>query len=190
MVDRGDADGGAPEADPDKDHDVSGVGVKAADVEVEPSDRDDEASSELARERDEMRDALLRVQAEFDNFRKRTLRDQTARSERAAEGLVEELLPVMDNFELALVNIDDAPAMQSVRKGVELVFAELLGTLEKAGLERIDADGCGFDPAQHEAVMQIEGELEGEPVVAETVRTGYRLKGRVIRPAMVKVIRK
>jgi molecular chaperone GrpE len=74
-----------------------------------------------------------------------------------------------------------------VAKGVELVFAELVGALEKAGLERIDAIGKPFDPEEHEAVMQEGG--DGEPVVGDVMRTGYRLKGRVLRPAMVKVTR-
>jgi molecular chaperone GrpE len=76
-----------------------------------------------------------------------------------------------------------------VRKGVELVFAEFLAVLERNGLERIDATGVPFDPNVHDAVLQ-EGGSDGEPIVTETVRTGYRLKGRVLRPAMVKVARK
>jgi len=125
------------------------------------------------------------VQAEFENYRKRVLREQTDLVERAAEGLVEALLPVLDSFELALGTLDDAD--QKVRKGVELVYAELLGVLEKAGLERIETDGEPFDPNVHEAVRYDDG--DGDPVVAETMRRGYRLKGRVLRPAMVKVTR-
>ena len=74
-----------------------------------------------------------------------------------------------------------------MRKGVELVFAELIAVLERAGLERIDAGGQPFDPNEHDAVLQEDG--DGEPVVSEILRTGYRLKGRVLRPAMVKVAR-
>ena len=74
-----------------------------------------------------------------------------------------------------------------MRKGVELVYAELLGVLEKAGLSRVEAEGKPFDPNVHEAVMQEEG--DGDPVVADVLRTGYTLKGRVLRPAMVKVTR-
>ena len=109
--------------------------------------------------------------------------------DRATEGLVEQLLPVLDSFELALKNFDAAGGedTESVRKGVELVYAELLGVLEKAGLSRVEADGKPFDPNVHEAVMQEEG--DGEPVVTDVLRTGYTLKGRVLRPAMVKVSR-
>lgn len=146
-----------------------------------------EADDELARitaERDEYLAHLQRTQAEFDNFRKRTLRDQTAHLERATAGLIEQLLPVLDAFELALGSA--GTDVDRLRKGVELVYGELLGVLEKAGLERIEAHGKPFDPAEHEAVMHVESD-DGEPGVRDVVRTGYRLKGRVIRPAMVKV---
>jgi molecular chaperone GrpE len=145
--------------------------------------------SQLESERDEYLDTLRRVQAEFENYRKRVIKEQTALVDRATEGLVEQLLPVLDSFELALKNLDSASSeeVESVRKGVELVYAELLGVLEKAGLSRIEAEGKPFDPNVHEAVMQEEG--EGEPVVTAVLRTGYTLKGRVLRPAMVKVTR-
>jgi molecular chaperone GrpE len=138
----------------------------------------------LSAERDEYLAHLQRTQAEFDNYRKRMLRDQTAHLERATAGLIEQLLPVLDAFELALNSAGtDADRL---RKGVELVYGELLGALEKAGLERIEALGKPFDPEEHEAVMHVEGE-GGDPGVRDVVRAGYRLKGRVLRPAMVKV---
>jgi molecular chaperone GrpE len=140
---------------------------------------------ELVRERDDLRQMAQRVQADFENYRKRVLREQTGIVERATEGLVESLLSVLDSFELALATLDVAD--EKLRKGVELVYAELLGVLERAGLERIETDGKPFDPNVHEAVLQEDG--DGEPVVSETMRTGYRMKGRVMRPAMVKVTR-
>ena len=145
--------------------------------------------SQVESQRDEYLDTLRRVQAEFENYRKRVIKEQTALVDRATQGLVEQLLPVLDSFELALKNSDAAGSddTESVRKGVELVYAELLGVLEKAGLSRVEAEGKPFDPNVHEAVMQEEG--EGEPVVTDVLRTGYTLKGRVLRPAMVKVSR-
>src|SRR5258706_13259878 len=138
----------------------------------------------LTAERDEYLAHLQRTQAEFDNYRKRMLRDQTAHLERATAGLIVQLLPVLDAFELALGSAgSDA---ERLRKGVELVYGELLGALEKAGLERIEAHGKPFDPEEHEAVMHVEDE-SGEPGVRDVVRSGYRFKGRVLRPAMVKV---
>jgi molecular chaperone GrpE len=140
----------------------------------------------LQRERDEWLDTTKRLQADFENYRKRVVREQTALVERAAEGLLEQLLPVLDNFELALANLDD-DASEKIRKGVELVYADLVSVLERNGLERIDAVGAPFDPNEHEAVMQDEG--DGEPVVGDVLRTGWKLKGRVLRPSMVKVTR-
>ena len=136
----------------------------------------------LDQERNELVDTLRRVQADFENYRKRVMREQTELAERGTERLLESLLPVLDSFDLALSNLGaDEPS----RKGVELVYRELLGVLERAGLERIESDGKRFDPNEHEAVMQSDG--DGEPVVAMTMRPGYRVKDRVLRPAMVNV---
>jgi molecular chaperone GrpE len=139
------------------------------------------------RERDELLDTTRRLQADFENYRKRVLREQTALVERATEALLEQLLPVLDSFELAVHNLEAGDVDEKVRKGIELAFAELVGVLERAGLERIDAQGAAFDPNEHEAVMQDEG--DGEPHVGGVLRTGWRLSGRVLRPAMVKVTR-
>jgi molecular chaperone GrpE len=101
--------------------------------------------------------------------------------------LLEQLLPVVDSFELAVANLGTDTDVDNLRKGVELVYAELLGVLERAGLEPIAALGEPFDPNVHEAVMQDDG--PGEPRVGNVLRTGWKLKGRVLRPAMVKVTR-
>jgi molecular chaperone GrpE len=138
----------------------------------------------VAAERDEYLSHLQRTQAEFDNYRKRMLRDQTVHLERATGSLIEQLLPVLDSFELALNSA--GTDVERLRKGVELVYGEFLGALEKAGLERIEALGKPFDPEEHEAVMHVEDD-GGEPGVRDVVRSGYRFKGRVLRPAMVKV---
>lgn len=145
-------------------------------------------NEDLIRERDEMKAVAQRVQADFENYRKRVMREQTSLAERASETLVEQLLPVLDNFGLALLSLDEAD--EKVRKGVELVYADFLSVLERAGLQRIDTDGQPFDPEIHEAVAHEKGGREAgyeHPTVVETMREGYRLKGRVLRPAMVKV---
>jgi molecular chaperone GrpE len=172
------------DAAPDRDDEPVEEAVEAV-LETE----DDLAADlgALRRERDELLDTSRRLQADFENYRKRMLREQTAVTERATEGLIEDLLPVLDSFEMALVHFGDDTEVERVRKGVDLVYAELLGVLEKVGLERIDGVGVPFDPNEHEAVMHDEG--DGEPVVGEVMRTGYRLKGRTLRPAMVKVTR-
>src|SRR6516225_6111958 len=137
----------------------------------------------LQRERDDLLDTSRRLQADFENYRKRVLREQTALVERATEGLLEQLLPVLDSFELATVNLEGVD--EQVRKGIELAFAELIAVLERAGLQRIDALAAPFDPNEHEAVLQDDG--DGEPHVGAVLRTGWKLSGRVLRPAMVKV---
>jgi len=158
--------------------------VAAAEAAVES---DLSQLEQLEGERAELMDTLRRVQADFENYRKRVLREQTALVERATERLVEELLPVLDSFDGALGSLaaGDSAEADKVRDGVLGIRSQLVSALEKAGLERIEADGAAFDPNEHEAVLQDSG--SGEPHVAETMRTGYRLKGRVLRPAMVRV---
>ncbi|MFN8034846.1 MAG: nucleotide exchange factor GrpE [Acidimicrobiia bacterium] len=165
---------------------TAGAEAAGSDLAAEEASAAEEVEHDferLADERNEYLETLRRVQADFENYRKRVLREQTALVDRATDGLVEQLLPVLDSFSLMVGNLGDAP--ETVRKGVELVYAELFGVLEKAGVSRIDAAGQPFDPNEHEAVMHEAG--DGDPVVAEILRDGYRLKGRVVRPAMVKV---
>jgi len=164
--------------------------VVAAEAEVEEAEAAVESDlSQLEGERAELVDTLRRVQADFENYRKRVLREQTALVERATERLVEDLLPVLDSFEGALVSLGpvDPSDQEKLRDGVAGIHSQLVTVLQKAGLERIEADGTVFDPNEHEAVMQDDG--PGDPHVAETMRSGYRLKGRVLRPAMVRVTR-
>ena len=127
--------------------------------------------------------------AEFDNYRKRVLKEQTRAVEMASEPLVRRLLEVLDEFDLALVAAEQRPDFEKFLRGVELVYAKLLDSLRAEGLERIPAAGEPFDPELHEALMQT-GEGDGEPVVADVFRQGYRMRGRVLRPAGVKVVRK
>jgi len=133
-------------------------------------------------------DHLRRLQAEFDNYRKRVQREQSQVMELAAEPVVRRLLEVIDDFELALMHGTEKPDYDRFLHGVELVYAKLLDSLKAEGLERIDAQGTPFDPELHEALLQT-GEGDGEPVVADVLRPGYTLRGRVIRPAGVRVER-
>jgi len=132
-------------------------------------------------------DHLRRLQAEFDNYRKRVLKEQTDAVERAAAPAIQRLLEVLDDFELALMSANDQPDFDRFLHGVELVYAKLADTLKAEGLERIDAQGKPFDPELHEALMQTG---EGDRlIVADVLRPGYTLRGRVIRPAGVRVNR-
>jgi len=133
----------------------------------------------MTTERDDYLDSLRRNQAEFENYRKRVTKQQGDEAARATERLVEQLLPVLDACDGA------------IRHGaaeVEPIFATLLGTLEKQGLERIDPVGEPFDPNVHEAVLH-EAAAEGDEgtVVSDVMRPGYGWNGRIVRPAMVKV---
>ena len=131
---------------------------------------------------------LQRLQAEFDNYRKRVLKEQTRAVDFANEPLIAKLLEVLDEFELALIAAERQPESEGFLKGVEMVYAKLLDILRSEGLERIDAEGKPFDPEMHEALMSGE-DGEGDPHVVDVLRTGYTLKGRVIRPSGVKVSR-
>jgi molecular chaperone GrpE len=132
-------------------------------------------------------DDLRRLQADFDNYRKRTLREQTARAASASQALVARLLPVLDNFELAVSAAEQSRDFDRMLKGVEMVFGELREVLEAEGLVKIEAEGKPFDPERHEAVIAVEQEDSEPGMVVDIVRTGYELRGKVLRPAMVKV---
>jgi molecular chaperone GrpE len=132
-------------------------------------------------------DDLRRLQADFDNYRKRTLREQTARAASASQALVARLLPVLDNFELAVSHAEQSRDFDRMLKGVEMVFGELREVLQSEGLVKIEAEGKPFDPERHEAVVAVEQEGAEPGTVVDVVRNGYELRGKVLRPAMVKV---
>jgi molecular chaperone GrpE len=168
---------------------ASSVGPDPSGAATEPSS---EPEDELARARTqagEYRDHLQRLQAEFENYRKRITASQQRLVDTEVQRIVARLLEVLDEFDLALIAAERSPDFESFRRGVELVYAKLAETLRSEGLERIEAQGKAFDPNEHEALMQT-GEAEGEPHVAEVFRQGYRLRGSVIRPASVRVERK
>jgi molecular chaperone GrpE len=129
----------------------------------------------LQAERNDYLDQLLRTRADFDNYRKRIQKQQSEHLERAAEALVEKLLDALDTFDLALAH----------GQGFEQARDKLVHILTKEGLERIEPAGEQFDPNEADAVAHEDG--DGGPVVSEVLRPGYRWKGRVLRPAMVKV---
>jgi molecular chaperone GrpE len=132
----------------------------------------------LSGERDQYLDQLRRVQADFENYRKRVLKQQEEVAERATEGLVADLLPVLDACDAAAQHGDETAAP---------IAKALVDVLAKQGLEKVAPEGQPFDPNQHDAVAHEEGDGEGGPTVAEVLRPGYVWKGRVLRPAMVRV---
>jgi molecular chaperone GrpE len=131
----------------------------------------------VARERDEYLALAQSKQAEFENFRKRMMKQQADDVARSSAKLVEGLLPVLDAFDYGIAHGDDS---------LVPMRAQLVAALEREGLVRLDPESAPFDPTEHEAVAHEPGD-GGEPVVAETLRAGYRWQGHLLRPAMVKV---
>jgi molecular chaperone GrpE len=136
-------------------------------------------------------DRFVRVTADFDNYRKRAARERQEAIAYANQDLLQKLLPVLDNFEAAnaataSATSDDAKSIQS---GVTMIFQQLKGALALAGLEEINAQGVPFDPAVHEAISQLESAEVPEGLVLHQTRKGYRLNGRLLRPASVVVAR-
>ena len=140
----------------------------------------------LANERDEYLHALQRTQADFENYRKRITRQQQEQSARASADLVVKLLPVLDTLDLARAHHDETSADSEDAKALLAARSMLLDLLAKEGLERVDEAEVPFDPAVHDAVAKADGE-SGEVVIDEVLRSGYRWKGQVLRPAMVRV---
>jgi molecular chaperone GrpE len=138
----------------------------------------------LEQERDELVGDLKRVAADFDNYRKRALRDQEALVARAHERLVKELLPVVDDLERALVAAEEHEEAK-LEEGVRLVHRELRDALAKEGLVEIETDG-EFDPHVHEALLTQPSD-EGDGAILQVIQKGYRLGDRVLRPARVVV---
>ncbi len=139
---------------------------------------------QLAAERAELRDRLLRAMADFDNFRRRAERDRSEYIQFAAMELVRSLVPILDDFGRA-TKVETAD--KEYAKGVELIFQRLLETLKKAGLEPIQAAGQPFDPNLHQAVDRMQTEELPDQTVLEEYQSGYNFKGKLLRPAMVKV---
>ena len=140
---------------------------------------------ELRKERDSLQDRLLRQAAEFDNYRKRQDRERKEWSQMAAIDFVQDLLPVIDDFERALRS--DAAGAESYRLGLEIIHRALIDMLRKRGVTPIDAVGTAFDPQIHQAVAYEDAPDRRDGEVIEQFTRGYRLGDRLVRPAMVKV---
>ena len=144
-----------------------------------------EEIDELRKERDGLHDRLLRQAAEFDNYRKRVERERRDTAQYAATEFLQDLLPVVDDFERALQT--DAPGSESYRQGLEIIHRGLMDMLRKRGVTPIDAVGTDFDPQLHQAVSYEEDSERRDGEVTEEFRRGYRLGDKLLRPAMVKV---
>jgi molecular chaperone GrpE len=148
-----------------------------------------EAVAAKTREVEGLQDRLLRLQAEFENFKKRMAREKTEYLKYAHEGLILEFLPILDNLERAMASARTEAGSTSLLEGIEMIARLFRAVLEKAGVKPMEVVGQPFDPIYHQAVEQVESS-HGEPsVVVGEVQRGYLIEGRVLRPAMVKVSR-
>ncbi|MDF2531661.1 MAG: grpE [Clostridia bacterium] len=137
---------------------------------------------------DENYNKFLRMQAEFDNFRKRTAKEREELYITSLEKIVTELLPIVDNMERAIGAFKSNGLDSSYIDGVDMIQKQLFAILEKNGLKEIEALGMDFDPNMHHAVMQVSGDAEEENKVKDVLQKGYFLGSKVIRPAMVQVV--
>jgi molecular chaperone GrpE len=142
--------------------------------------------AELQQERDDLHDRLLRKSAEFDNYRKRVERERREQADQAITDLLQQILAVVDDFDLALT-VDAGEGGTSYRKGVELIHAKLNDVLRKYGVRPIAALGADFDPNLHQAVIHESSPEHREGEVIGELRRGYLIGDRLLRPAMVKV---
>ena len=172
-----------PAADP-----ADGFEEKASAADPSRSLTAKDELQKLRAERDNLYDRVARLQAEFDNYRKRIARENENFRDFAVADAAKALLPVIDNFSLALKNSSAKP--EDLRKGVELIHKQLQDVLQKLNVHQIPAKGEPFDPNVHEAIEVVENNEVPDHHVLEELQPGYRIKGRLLRPAMVRVAKK
>ncbi len=165
------------------------VQEEIVDAAAEEAEEAEEAldPEKLAADLAELNQRFLRTAADFENYKRRTAQEKDDLLKYSNAKLMAELLPVLDNFQLALKSPAESVEAQNVVKGVEMIYRQMLQTLEAAGMAKIEAVGQPFDPNLHEAIMQVDDDTVPEDTVVEELRAGYMLKERVIRPSMVKV---
>ena len=179
-------DGGEPQpAESEAEQEVSEAPENTEPVTLTAEEH--KALTEQASKANENWDRFLRLNAEFDNYKKRAARDRLEAIKYANESLLESLIPTLDNFEMAMMAVDTATAesIDSLKQGISMVHKQLRDVIKDSGMEEIDAANQTFDPAWHEAVSQQESEDVAEGQVLQQLRKGYKLKERLIRPANV-----
>ena len=171
----------APEAE-------SAEEVKAAEAENAEEQAEDLSAkvAELQDKLAEKEERILRLQADFENFRRRTVKEKEELSAVVTQGLLTDMLPILDNFERAMSA--EATDAEAFRKGVDMIFTQFGEALAKNGLEHIEVAGQKFDPNFHQAVMRVENPDLEDGTIAQELQKGYTVKGRVIRPSMVQVV--
>jgi molecular chaperone GrpE len=181
---------GGPAGSDTADNNVAtDAGEPQAAGEQTPSDVEPSVEESLKAEVTRLKDQLLRALADFDNFRKRSRREISDAERVAREDTLRELLPVFDNLERASQHAVEATDVQSLNEGIQMVMRQFLDTLTKLNVERVQSVGLPFDPAVHEAVQQVESSELPPGAVAHELLAGYRVGDRLIRPAMVVVVK-
>lgn len=179
-------------SDPSPDSSASPAGDVSAEVQAGPSAEIESLKAEIEKltaERDQINDQLMRALADHQNFRKRMMQERERDRLTATQKLVEDLLPVLDNFERSLAAAESGATVEALLEGVRSVDRQLRAVLSNVNLIRIDALGKTFDPEQHDAIVaEVRPDLP-EGTVVEEIAPGYTLGGTVIRPARVKVSR-
>jgi len=153
---------------------------------AEEATREDAETKRLAAELDDVRQSLIRHQADFANFRKRAEKENREAGQRATARVIEQLIPIIDGFEHALAAHREAE-YEGYRKGFELIYKQLLDNLARLGAQRVEPQGQSFDPHLHQAVDRAETTQHADGTVLEVFQPGYVYHGRVLRPAMVRV---
>jgi len=153
-------------------------------VQKEQKEQEPTAEEKLQKQIDELNDKLLRTLAEYDNYRKRSIKEKDAIYPQAKADTVEKFLPIIDNFERAM---QTECSDEAFKKGIEMIFQSFIKTMTDLSVEEIGKEGETFNPDLHNAVMHVEDENYGENVVAQVLQKGYKIGDRVVRYAMVKV---
>ncbi|MBO9607782.1 MAG: nucleotide exchange factor GrpE [Paenibacillaceae bacterium] len=167
--------------------------VETETAEAAGTNEQAEATSEqllieaLRKEADDNQQRFLRAQADFDNFRRRSRLEKEEFAKYASAKLIEQLLPIFDNFERALQSSKEAKDFDSLVKGIEMTFRQMEQVMAQEGLSVMQAVGQPFNPEHHQAIMQVESDEHEEGIIVEEIQKGYMLKEKVLRPAMVKV---
>lgn len=161
--------------------------AKKTDKKASKKQKADDLIKEKDQQIGELTDKYQRLMAEFENVRKRTAKEFVQRYDMGAMGVLEKLLPVVDNFERGLQAVAEEEKDSPFVQGIEQIYKQLMGTLDELGVKAMDAEGNEFDANLHNAVMHVEDEEAGENVVVEELQKGYMYKESVLRHSMVKV---
>lgn len=153
-------------------------------VQKEQKEQEPTAEEKLQKQIDELNDKLLRTLAEYDNYRKRSIKEKDAIYPQAKADTVEKFLPIIDNFERAM---QTECSDEAFKKGIEMIFQSFIKTMTDLSVEEIGKEGETFNPDLHNAVMHVEDESVGDNIIVEELQKGYTYKGFVVRHSMVKV---